>query len=179
MGLAQVQISVADFHTIHGHIVAHMPNHRNMHMREARQRKRRRNLRHLHAMYAPVSSNVIEGMISGPGVFWQYRLILAGAVTQIQVLVQVSSPADDQRLGGRFLRDVLARVASEQALAQAIAAGAKRYSPRYIAGQFYLRRALPGMLATHQSCQAAVSSGVLAQTFVSQLHAWNFELLHP
>jgi hypothetical protein len=130
-------------------------------------------------MYAPPAATVIDGMISGPGVLWHYQLSVVNQMTQIQVFAQVSSPAEDAALGARFLRDILERVLAEQAMALAVAQGtAKRYS-NYLPGQFYLRRALPGMAATHPNCQAALTARALAPTFVACLQAWNFELLNP
>jgi hypothetical protein len=178
MSLAAVQVPIADFNKIRGHLVGHMPAYRNMHLRKPRQRKRTRNLRYLHAMYAP-TTNEIVGMISGPGVFWHYRLSVVSQLTQIQVLAQVSPPDEDARLGASFLHDVLDRVDSEQAMALAVAQGTAKFYSNYLPSQFYLRRALPGMAASHQKCQAAVSTGALDPAFVAQLQSWNFELLYP
>ena len=166
MGLAHARVSVADFHTIHDHLVSHMPDHRNMHLRKARTRKRTKNLRFLHAMYAPQAANVIDGMISGPGIFWSYQLSVANATTQIQVFAQVSSSQEDDGLEETFLHDILARVREEQAMALAVAQGTKRFPPNYLPGRFYLRRALPGMAATHPRCQAALAAYVLSPPFV-------------
>jgi hypothetical protein len=142
-------------------------------------RKRTRNLRFLHAMYAPPAAAVIDGMISGPGVFWHYQLSVANQTTQVQIFAQVSSPAEDARLGARFLRDILDRVGAEQAMALAAAQGTAKHFSNYLPGQFYLRRALPGMHVTHQNCQAALTAHALAAPFVARLQAWNFELLNP
>ena len=74
MSLTQVTITPAEFDLVYNHIVSYMPRYQNMHLREACQRNNRRDLRYLHAMHAPTGSKkVIDGIISGPGVFWNYQ----------------------------------------------------------------------------------------------------------
>jgi hypothetical protein len=142
-----------------------------MHLREARQRRGKRDLRYLHAMYALPDRKEIEGVMSGPGVYWHYRLIQTRYGTQLNVLHEHGSPKDLERIGARFLIEVLRRVRMEQSGAQ--------HHPVRTAGQFYLKRRLPGMAATHRTCQRAIASGVLEKAFVSKLSAWDLELLCP
>jgi len=171
MSLALVQISPADFHTIYGHLTNHKPPYSNMHLREVRQQNKQRQLRYLHAMHAAPSRAEIEGMLSGPGVFFHYKMNLARGQTQLQVLQQQCAQKEATRIQQRFLPEILKRIAVERA-------GTKPF-PRLITGQFYLRRRRPGMAASHANCQAAVAKKVLDPRFVAQLHDWDFELRHP
>lgn len=175
MSLALVHVPVADFQSIYTHVSTQKPTqkaaYRNMHLRERCQRNGLKDLRYLHAMYASPTSAEIEGMISGPNVFWHYRLRVANAQTQIQVLVQQSTARDAVRIQRRFLLEIQTRIRQEQA-------GTQHY-PRLTPGQFYLRRRIPGINRAHANCRAAVANGSLDQRFVSQLHGWNLELLHP
>jgi hypothetical protein len=172
MSLALVAIPPFDFDLIYQHLVSHNHRYRNMHLREACQRNKARDLRYLHAIYANQGPTPeIEGMISGPGVFWHYKLARSSSRTQLNVLSQRGSPKALARIERRFLREIIARMRHEQS-------GVVHY-PSRTAGQFYLRRSIPGMLPTHQSCVIAVSAGVLDPMFVSRLSAWNLELLHP
>lgn len=173
MSLALVQVPLSDFNRIHNHVSTHT-RHRNMHLREARVRQRRRALYYLHALYAPATGHEIEGMISGPNLYWHYRLkpSASQASVQVQVLTRPrSSPQDAVRLQGRFLRDILDRIRHEQS-------GVVHY-PRRLQGQFYLRRGSPGMPVSHPHCLAATANGELDPRFLVQLHPWNLELLHP
>ncbi len=143
-----------------------------MHLPKAHYRDRQRVLHYLHALFAPPSGRDVEGMISGPDVFWHYRMSMASRTqVHLRVLSHRSSPPADARIYSHFLPEILERIQAEKA-------DPKRH-PKLLPGQFYLRRKLPGMLAGHQHCQLAVSSGVLDQSFVSQLHPWDLMLLHP
>lgn len=172
MGLAAAIITLSEFHQIQGHLATHKPPYRTMHLRETRQRNRKRVLRYLHAMHTPVvSPNTVEGMISGPGVFWHYQLVGSRTRTQLNVLVE-QGPADQlARIGDRFLPEILDRIAEEQAAAHPY--------PRYLAGQFYLRRKRGGAPLTHPACQHALKQGALDLRFVGRLAAWDLELLWP
>ena len=166
MSLALVQVSTTDFQQLYSHLATHTA-HRNMHLRQRAGRK----LRYLHALYANASPEV-EGMISGPGLFWHYKLTLTAAgQTQLSVLAHQSSPRAAARIQRRFLPEIVARMHQEQQ--------PQKHFPRYLKGQFYLRRSASGMVASHAKCQMAVSNGVLDQRFVSQLQPWRFELLNP
>jgi hypothetical protein len=168
MSLALVQVDVSEFNQIFHHLTTHT-KYRNMHLREARQHNKRRVLRYLHAMY-PTRSGVIDGMISGPGVFWQYTLSVVRGQTQINVLAHNCSLKDSARIQTRFLPEIMRRMAQEQTKQSGF--------PKLTPGQFYLRRHLPGMHHGHANCQAAVQSGALDQRFVSALQGWNLSLLH-
>jgi hypothetical protein len=171
MSLALVQVSVPVFHEIRDHLESHYPRHRNMHLREACYRNKKRVLHYLHALYAPVDKPHVEGMISGPDVFWHYRMFMASR-TQIhlQVLSPRSTPYEDDRIYRCFLPEVLTRIHEEKT-------GPKRF-PKPLPGQFYLRRSLPGMPMDHRHCRLAVSTRTLDQPFVSQLASWNLRLLY-
>jgi predicted transcriptional regulator len=171
MKLALVEVTHSDFEQIYDHLASHKPHYRNMHMREACQRKRKRELRYLHAMYALPTGREIDGMISGPGIFWHYKLIGTGARTRIRVFGERGSPKDLARIGRHFVKRILARIELERE-------DAKRH-PKRKAGQFYLRRCQPGMPDTHRNCRRAVTSGALDPRFVSQLESWDLELLCP
>jgi hypothetical protein len=172
MSLAYVTVTPSDFDLIYGHLESHKPPYRNMHMREACQRSRKRDLRYLHGMYArPGVSNEIEGMISGPEVFWHYKIVKGKLRTQLRVLREWGSPEALDRIGRRFFSEVMNRIAQERE-------GEVHY-PKRTPGQFYLRRSEPGMVATHPTCRRAVTAGVLDQRFVSQLLPWGLELLGP
>ncbi|HEY4013453.1 MAG TPA: hypothetical protein VGM06_08950 [Polyangiaceae bacterium] len=172
MSLALVQISTADFQLIYDHMTQHARarKHQNMHMRQTRTKNKRRILHYLHAMHV-AGLNLIEGTISGPGVYWHYTLRAGKAQTHLTVSAHVSPPNEDRRIQRQFLKEIMDRIGDEQA-------GRKGF-PRYATGQFYLRRRSPGTPATHPNCQVAIANGVLDQRFVSRLYGWNFELLHP
>jgi hypothetical protein len=186
MSLALVQISVSDFQLIRRHLMTHRtPSgslHRNMHLRMARQValprvgnapiRHRSTLRYLHMLHAPTANGEIHGMISGPGVFWHYRVTATAAQTQVHVLTPPRSSAREAvRLQHRFLRDVLDRVHQEQS-------GDVHY-PKRVDGEFYLLRQSPGMHVAHRHCQAAITTGALDRRFVEQIQAWNLALLRP
>ncbi len=170
MSLALVQISTTDFQSVHGHLTTFTP-HQNMHVRDFRLQSGCRVLRSLHGMFATTSTE-IEGMISGPSVFWHYRLrLVRGRTTQLDVLDQQCSAADATRVQRRFLQDILARVQEERA---------RLPGPQFSnlsTGQLYLRRYSGGMLSSHPNCQNAVSNGVLDPQFVAQLQPWNLRLV--
>ena len=175
MGLEDVSISVSDFQLIFAHLATYRtPSgalHRNMHMRQPKPKIRPATLHHLHAMFAS-RANEIDGAISGPGVFWLYRIRMANGRTQVDLLDRRCSAEEDLRIQGRFLKEVLGRVRQEQA----------RVSHPYsnlIDGEFYLRRRMGGIPASHPKCDRAVSEGALHPRFVTQLQTWNLELLCP
>lgn len=171
MSLALVQISVPVFQEIRDHLVSHYPNYRNMHLREARYRNKKRVLHYLHALHAPRSGLDVEGMISGPDVFWHYQMSMASRTeVHLRVLSRRSSAPSDARIYRHFLPEIVERIQQEKAGSQ--------HHPKLTPGQFYLRRG-PGMSAAHPNCRAAVASGELDQRFVSQLHAWDLWLLRP
>ena len=171
MSLALLRVQVSDFDAIFDHLTSR-PRYENMHLREACQRNNQRDLRYLHAMRANGNgAPEIEGMISGPGVFWHYKLTKSKGRTQLNVLSQRGSPAALARMQRRFLVEIVARIKQEQS--------GEVHHPSLTSGQFYLRRANPGMPANHRNCVDAVSDGVLDQRFVSRLAAWNLQLLHP
>lgn len=167
MSLAQVQMSTTEFQSLHGHLTS--KPHRNMHAREARTQNGHRTLLALHAMYATTPSE-IEGMISGPGIFWHYKLTLGGGQTQMRVFAH--TPADAARVQRRFLPVILGRAREEQTRTQ------QPFS-NMLPGEFYLRRHLGGMPSSHQNCRNAVAAGALDQRFVSQLQAWNLMVVNP
>ncbi len=169
MSLALVAVTAADFDWIYAHMSGHSRYH-NLHLREACQRNKRRDLRYLHAMHAH-SSREIEGMISGRGVFWHYKLVRTRTRTQLNVLVEPSDPAARSRIQRRFLQEIQARIAQETA--------GGIYYPSRTPGQYYLRRWSGGTPATHQVCRQAVAAGVLDARFVSRLASWNLQLLCP
>ena len=172
MSLALVTVSSDDFDVVYDHLTIHKAAYRNMHMREPRQRNNQRELRYLHAMHAADgASKKIDGMISGPGVFWHYQLVRTARRTQVNVIAENASAAAQERILRRFLREILYRINEEQNTAS--------HPVTRLPGQYYLKRRIPGMLPNHPNCISAVNSGVLATQFVSRLASWNFELLHP
>ena len=62
MSLAFVPISIAEFEGIFDHLATN--KHRNMHLRRTCTRRKLRDLKYLHAMYASTKNDEIEGMIS-------------------------------------------------------------------------------------------------------------------
>jgi hypothetical protein len=171
MSLALVALSPTDFQTIYDHLTTHKPPYRNMHLREACQRNGKRDLRYLHAMHANRGAPEIEGMVSGPGVFWHYKIVNARIRTQLNVLVETASPKAKARMLRRFLAEINGRIQQETAGSQ--------YFPTRTPGQLYLRRKRPGTSATHPHCTQAVAQQVLDGRFVSSLAAWELELLRP
>lgn len=172
MSLAAVRIELAEFDRIHNHLVSYNPRYRTMHLREARYRKKKRELRYLHAMHAPPGKvGEIEGMISGPGVFWHYRILKNKLRTQLNVLAERGSDKDLARIGDRFLIEVFDRIDLEQ--------GDVDHPVMRLPGQFYLRRKVGGAPVNHPHCQLAVARKVLDPRFVSILAPWDLELLCP
>jgi hypothetical protein len=172
MSLALVTIDVDQFDLVYQHLVHGKRKYRNMHMREACQRNGVRDLRYLHAMYAPETVPAqILGMISGPGVFWQYRITLGRRGTHVAVPIQRANPSDRARILRRFVTEINNRIQDEES--------GEIHFPKRSSGQYYLRRSKPGMDANHPNCIAAVQDGVLDARFVAQLSSWNLELLHP
>jgi hypothetical protein len=172
MSLALVTLQPSDFDLIYYHLLSYKPPYRNMHLREACQRNNKRDLRYLHGMYAkPGASREIEGMISGPGVLWHYKLIGTKWRTQLNVLLEQGTPKALARIRTRFLSEIMTRIDEEQS--------GSLYFPSRTPGQFYLRRRIPGIAVSHRTCARAVAAGVLDRRFVSQLAQWNFELLCP
>ena len=172
MALALAQLSRSDFDTIYDHLRQHLPAYQNMHLREVRSPGGQRVLRYLHAMRVkPGNQRAIEGMISGPGILWQYELIPRGARTQITVTRDIASAAERQRIQRQFRTEVMRRIAAEKA-------GQKGF-PKLLSGQFYLRRWKAGMSASHPNCQRAIAQRALHPDFVSQVLAWKLRLLAP
>lgn len=170
MSLFQVTVPLSEFESIYSHIARHKPRYANMHLREACQRAGSRDLRYLHAMHVP-GAGLIEGMISGPEVFWHYSLQRARHGTQLNVLQERGSDAALERIGRRFLTEISNRVEQEKQGGE--------YFPRYSPGQYYLRRQEPGSDPSSLVCVRAVADGVLDQSFVDQLANWKFCLLNP
>ena len=172
MTLAAVQIAPSEFERIRDHLVSHKPPYRTMHLREARVRNKKRTLRYLHAMHTtPADPLMIEGMISGPGAFWHYRITNSRGQPQLNVLAEHGPGEELARIGRSFLPKILARIDEEQA--------GSAFHPTYLAGEFYLRRRRGGIHSTHAHCQLALNKGVLNAKFVSKLASWDLELLCP
>jgi hypothetical protein len=170
MSLAFVVIPITEFEVLLNHLVFYAPPYRCMHLREARQRNSRRQLRYLHTLYATTLGEV-EGMISGPDIFCHYRLRLVGSRTQVNLLAERGTPFELDRIARRYVIEVSRRIAAEQS--------DETHYPTRLPGQFYLRRRLPGMADSHANCLRAVAERVLDQQFVSQLAFWGLELLCP
>ena len=171
MSLALVTVPISDFDVIHDHVATYYPQHRNMHLREAHYSNKKRVLLYLHALHAKRGARQIEGMISGPGLFWHYVLSGSKSRTQLTVIHEPSDLKARKRIQQQFLAEILERVALEKK--------GEKHFPKRKKGQFYLRRWAPGSPATHRHCVSAVSSKVLDQRFVAVLEDWNLELLCP
>lgn len=168
MSLADVVVPLGDLDLVLHHLLSHKPPYRNMHLREARQRKGKRDLRYLHALHA-ARANTIEGVISGPGVFWSYELVRKKFGTQLNVLDERGAPNDLDRMGRRFLKEILDRVQQERE--------GSTFFPTLASGQYYLRRNRNGTRATNPKCVRAVAAGVLDPEFVQRLEPWDFALI--
>ena len=172
MSLALATVEASEFDDLYTHITAHFLPYRNLHMREVCQRSGRRQLRYLHAMFAVRSARPeIEGVISGPEVFWHYKLVRLDSQTQLNVLDERGPDRELDRIERRFTREIMARVSLERET--------QTHYPKRTPGEFYLRRQRPGSAASHRHCALAVASGTLAPEFVSKLAAWDLELLRP
>jgi hypothetical protein len=169
MGLAQVQVSLSDFQQLHDHLMTHNPRCRNMHLRDFRTEDRRRVMRHLHAVYA-TSANVISGMISGPGVFCHYDLVLVRGQPQWRVPVEECSQPDADRSAGRCLREVVSRMRDERT-------SDLDHPVNRSEGQLYLQRRHGGMSPDHEYCVDAIEREALDGRFVAQLAPWNLALI--
>lgn len=172
MSLAIVSVATTDFDLIHQHLMTHKPPYQNMHLRQARIRSKKRVLRYLHAMYASSGQRrEIEGIVSGPEIFCHYKLIRTGTRTQLNVLAEQGLPAELTRIQAQFLKEILERVRVEKV--------DNVYFPSRLPGQYYLRRSRHGSPVSHRHCQRAVATHTLAPAFVSNLVAWDLELLCP
>jgi hypothetical protein len=172
MSLALATIDLSDFDFIYNHLLSHKPPYRNMHLRQTRQQNGRRLLRYLHTLHANRSAHdEIEGMMSGPEVFWHYRLRRGTRSVQLTLISENATPRELARIPERFLPEIRARIMQERAGGD--------HHPKRLRGQLYLRRRNPGMPSTHHNCVRAVEDDALDQAFVDQLLPWRFELVAP
>jgi hypothetical protein len=172
MSLALVTVTSADFDFIYAHLRSHAPTYQNMHLREACQRNKKRDLRYLHAMRPkPGDAKVIEGMISGPGVLWEYALIRTRTGTQWNVMTNEAPPRQHRRIGAQFLKEVMKRIREEKA-------GFDGF-PSRTRGQYYLRRHATGTPINHPTCKRAIADRVLDERFLATVLPWGFQLLCP
>jgi len=114
VSLALVTVPLSDFDVIHDHVATYYPQHRNMHLREAHYSNKKRVLLYLHALHAKRGARQIEGMISGPGLFWQYVLTGSKSRTQLTVIHEPSDLKARTRIQQQFLAEILERVALEK-----------------------------------------------------------------
>jgi hypothetical protein len=84
-----------------------------MHLLDFRDGGEHRLMRSLHAVYA-TSTNVISGMISGPGIFCHYDLILIRGQPQWRVHAEECSQQEADRIEARFLREMVKRIREER-----------------------------------------------------------------
>jgi hypothetical protein len=169
MSAALVIISESEFDEIFVHMTSHKSGYRNMHLRAHRAPKTGRELRHLHAIYALKGSpKQIEGMISGPKVFVHYKITRrANQPAQMTVITASGDQRERAKIWESFAKNVLDRARAEPS----------PFPPKYLKGQYYLRRHRGGMVATHPTCQQAIASGTLDAKFVAQLAPWDLALL--
>jgi hypothetical protein len=102
---------------------------------------------------------------------WRPCDALARGRTQLNVITEHGPDEELARIGRRFVPEILARVAEEQA--------GSAFHPTYLQGEFYLRRRRGGIQPNHPHCQLALKRGVLNARFVSKLASWDLELLCP
>lgn len=171
MGLAQVSIVRGQFEEIHNHLDTHtLPGgtYRNMHMRESRQRAKKRVLSYFHIMFAPTGERRIEGRISGPDVFCEYQ------ITQLRtgrVLVVAEEEGDErlrERIATNFLKQIFGKITEDRQRNQ--------FSPGRIPGQLYLKRLMGGIDAMRPVCRDAIDQNILDEDFVEVLAPWNLNL---
>jgi len=173
MSLAAVTVEVSDWDNVYSHLLQYKPQYGNMHLRQVRTVGGKRELRYLHMLKAQSKRPQIDGMISGPDIFCNYNLIKnRSGLIQLNVLSEVGTSKEKDRLGHRFLLEILGRVHSEKNATDTPFAN-------YSKGEFYLRRSEPGMGSGHANCQAALNANKLDQIFVDHLEPWQFSLLHP
>jgi hypothetical protein len=165
-GMSLATVTESDFDAIYHHLATRNPRYRNMHLRQACTRNGQRDLRYLHAMYASTRTRLVEGAISGPGLFLRYTM-----GKQLNVLEDDVPAKALARIARRFLPEILGRVALEQE--------GSTYPPNRTEGQYYLMRRIGGIPASHATCRRAVTAGVLDERFVAQLAAWDLALLCP
>jgi hypothetical protein len=172
MGLALVTVTPADFDHIRNHLVTHSPDHQNMHLRQHCQRGGVRDLRFLHAMHLkPGDPTVIQGMISGPDVLWEYELLRRRTPTQVNVVTDEAPEAERDRIERHFLTQIRRRIEIEQR--------GFKFRPRFTPGQLYLRRKHGGMSLSNPLCRSAIAAGVLDEDFLATVLPWGFELHSP
>lgn len=169
MSLARVNVPLPIFDAIHSHLVWNKPPYRNMHLREARYSQKKRVLRYLHAIHAARDAAYkVEGVISGPDVFWQYELLRYKSRTQLNLIAEDAPPDALDRIERTFLPEILQRIREEQRR--------EKFNPKRLSGQYYLIRDRDGSLPSHPDCKRAVAEGVLDEEFVEQLAPWALRL---
>nr|HMR07271.1 hypothetical protein [Polyangiaceae bacterium] len=102
-----------DYEVIHEHLVSYKPPFRNMHLREACQRNKKRVLRQLHAIFAVPGSAMIEGMISGPEVLFRYQITATGRHTQFSFIAGRGTAQVLSRIAERLRDNIMARIRME------------------------------------------------------------------
>jgi hypothetical protein len=164
-----LKIEVSEFDKIYNHLSRFKPPYKNMHLRESCQRKNKRELRYLHAMFA--DKGLIYGIISGLGVYVDYYLQNNNGVIQFNVLEIESDDKNIHRLNSKLLSEILARIDQEIELAD------KDSYSRTSPGVLYLRRSQDAFSPTHPYCIEAVKKGLLHQPFVERISTWGFRLV--
>jgi hypothetical protein len=123
---------------------------------------------HLHAVYA-TSTTVVSGMISGPGVFCHYDLVLVDGQPQWRVHAEEGEQKYIDRLQHRFVREMVNRMGVE-------GTDELDHPVNRTEGQLYLRRQYGGMSPEDRLCLDAIESGALDRRFVAQFAPWNLAL---
>ena len=169
MSLTAVKVTADEFGEIFAHLTSHNPKYRCMHMREPRTVDGERALRYLHIMCAiSEQPQIIEGLISGPGVFWHYKLLRTRTGTQLNVLAERGEERARKRIAKRFVAEILRRIGTEKEK--------PTFRPDYKKGEYYVQRRLPGSLTSDRDCKRAVEDEVVDPLFVSRLSLWGLKL---
>jgi len=117
-------------------------------------------------------ASTLEGAVSGPNIEAHYELRRRAGRVSVRFLRFQGTQNETARFQKRFVTELLNRVEVEKNFSV-------KHAPKRLAGQFYLKRHIPGMDVNHEKCQRALAEGQLHDFFLQRLSQWNFHLLCP
>ncbi len=162
MSLALANVTQSNFDVVHGHLLSRAPRYRNMPSAPGVHPRRRArpalSTRYVRAARASRPRDRGDDLpvqrFSGTTSSSRFR----GRV-QLNLLFEETTPRALRRLGRRFIPEDHAPVSRKSRATIC-------HHPRRTAGQYYLRRNVGGMQASHPTCARAVTDRVLDQRFV-------------
>lgn len=155
-------------------LISHLDTHhfcKNMHLREARQKNKKRVLRFLH-MVKKLGQDKVTGLLNGPeNLELEYELYKKNGKINFFITAYDGDPVVLKRTLKKLKKRLFDRVEMEKD-------DGENYA-NYTEGEFYLRRRVDGMPITHPNIQNALSLRVIKKNFASKIGDWGFELLNP